>query len=83
MRFWIGLGAGRSKVQIETRLVAAESSAVVMVTADRRVGVMSEAMSLDYSGNSQELTEQTFGDMARDFAHFLVRLSRGQAPASN
>jgi hypothetical protein len=83
LRFWIGLGAGRSKVPIEARLVDAESSAVVMATADRRVGVMSEAMSLDYGGNSQELTEQTFSDMARDFANFLVRLSQGQAPSSN
>ena len=78
LRFWIGFGAGRSRVQMETRLVDAESRVVVTVTADRRVGVMSEALSLDYGGSSLELIQQTFNDMARDFAKFLVRLSLGQ-----
>src|SRR5215471_13929155 len=81
LRFWIGFGAGRSKVQIETRLVDAESGAVLLVTADRRIGVMSEAMSLDYGGSSRDLLEQTLGDIARDFVRFLTRLALGQGPS--
>ena len=78
LRFWIGFGAGRSRVQVETRLVDAYSGAMLLVTADRRIGVMSEAMSLDYGGSSQDLLEQTFTDMARDYVRFLQRLALGQ-----
>lgn len=81
LRFWIGFGAGRSKVQLETRMVDAESGAVLLVTADRRIGVMSEAMSLDYGGSSRDLLEQTLSDAARDFVRFLTRLAAGQGPS--
>jgi hypothetical protein len=81
LRFWIGFGAGRSRVQIETRLVDATSTTPLLVTADRRIGVMSEAMSLDYGGSSRDLLEQTFSDMARDFVRFLQRLALGQGPS--
>jgi hypothetical protein len=80
LRFWVGLGAGRSKVQIETRFVD-PTGRVVVVTADRRVGAMSEAMSLDYGGSGKQLIEQSVNDMARDLAKFLVRLHQGKAPA--
>ncbi len=80
LRFWISFGAGRSKVQIETRFQDAETGATVLVTADRRVGALSEAMSLDYGGSNEALVTQTLNDMARDLARFLVRLSRGEAP---
>jgi len=83
LRFWISFGAGRSKVQFETRMVDAESGAVLLVTADRRIGVMSEAMSLDYGGGSRELLEQTLSDAARDFVQFLTRLAAGQGPSPN
>jgi hypothetical protein len=81
LRFWISFGAGRSRVQLETRMVDAESGAVLLVTADRRIGVMSEAMSLDYGGGSRELLEQTLSDAARDFVRFLTRLAAGQGPS--
>lgn len=81
LRFWIGFGAGRSRVQIETRMVDADSGTVLLATADRRIGVMSEAASLDYGGSSRELLEQTLGDMARDFVQFLTRLALGQGPS--
>ena len=83
LRFWIGFGAGRSRVQLETRMVDAESGTVLLVTADRRIGVMSEAMSLDYGGGSRELLEQTLSDAARDFVQFLTRLAAGQGPSPN
>jgi len=83
LRFWISFGAGRSRVQYETRMVDAESGAVLLVTADRRIGVMSEAMSLDYGGGSRELLEQTLSDAARDFVLFLTRLAGGQGPSPN
>jgi hypothetical protein len=81
LRFWISFGAGRSRVQYETRMVDAESGAVLLVTADRRIGVMSEAMSLDYGGGSRELLEQTLSDAARDFVRFLTRLAAGHGPS--
>jgi hypothetical protein len=81
LRFWISFGAGRSRVQYETRMVDAESGTVLLVTADRRIGVMSEAMSLDYGGGSRELLEQTLSDAARDFVQFLARLAAGQGPS--
>lgn len=51
-----------------------------MVTADRRVAAISEALSLDYGGDSEGLLKQSFDNMARDLVRFLVRLSRGEAP---
>lgn len=81
LRFWIGFGAGRSRVQLETRMVDAESGAVLLVTANRRIGVMSEAMSLDYGGGSRDLLEQTLSDVARDLVRFLTRLAAGQGPS--
>ncbi len=83
LRFWIGFGAGRSKAQIETRFVDISSGRVVMVTADRRVAAISEALSLDYGGDSEGLLKQSFDNMARDLARFLVRLGQGQAPKAN
>ena len=81
LRFWISFGAGRSRVQYETRMVDADSGTVLLVTADRRIGVMSEAMSLDYGGGSRELLEQTLSDAARDFVRFLTRLAAGHGPS--
>ncbi len=80
LRFWVGFGAGRSKAQVETRFVDLQSGRVVMVTADRRVAAISEALSLDYGGDSEGLLKQSFDNMARDLARFLVRLGRGEAP---
>jgi hypothetical protein len=83
LRFWIGFGAGRSKAQAETRFVDLQSGRVVMVTADRRVAAISEALSLDYGGDSEGLLKQSFDNMARDLARFLTRLGRGEAPKAN
>ncbi len=80
LRFWIGFGAGRSKAQVETRFMDLQSGQAVMVTADRRVAAISEALSLDYGGDSEGLLKQSFDNMARDLSHFLVRLSRGEVP---
>lgn len=80
LRFWIGFGAGRSKAQVETRFVDLQSGRLVMVTADRRVAAISEALSLDYGGDSEGLLKQSFDNMARDLARFLIRLGRGEAP---
>jgi len=52
----------------------------VMVTADRRVAAISEALSLDYGGESEGLLKQSFDNMARDLVRFLGRLTRGEAP---
>ncbi len=80
LRFWVGFGAGRSKVQAETRFVDAQSGQIAMVTADRRVAAISEALSLDYGGDSEGLLKQSVDDMARDLVRFLIRLSRGEPP---
>ncbi len=83
LRFWVGFGAGRSKAQVETRFVDLQSGLVVMVTADRRVAAISEALSLDYGGDSEGLLKQSFDNMARDLARFLARLGRGEAPKAS
>src|SRR5262245_22173855 len=80
LRFWIGFGAGRSRVQVETRFVDAQSEEVLLVTADRHVAAISDALSLDYGGNSEHLVRESLSDMARDLVKFLVRLSHSQAP---
>lgn len=46
-----------------------------MVTADRRVAAYGV-----FGGDSEDHLKESFGDMARDLARFLVRLSRGEAP---
>jgi uncharacterized protein DUF4410 len=83
LRFWIGFGAGRSKAQVETRFVDRQSGRIVLVTADRRVAAVSEALSLDYGGDSVGLLKQSFDNMARDLARFLTRLQRGEAPKAD
>jgi hypothetical protein len=80
LRFWVGFGAGKSEAQVETRFVDVPSGRVVMVTADRRVGAMPEALSLEHGGDNEGLVKQSFDCMARDLANFLVRLGRGDAP---
>ena len=75
-RYFAGLyGAGRTRAQADMRFVEAASGRVVMVTADRRIA------SIGWFGGSDEAhLEESFDDMARDLAKFLVRLSKGEAP---
>jgi hypothetical protein len=72
LRIWVDMGAGRTKAEAELRFIDVETSTVVMVTADRRVGASLE--------ESEPLLRDSFNDMARDLAKFLVRLNRGQGP---
>ena len=76
LRYWVGFGAGRSKAQAELHFVDVQSGEVVMVIADRRVAAYGV-----FGGDSEEHLQESFGDMARDLARFLTRLSKGQAPA--
>jgi hypothetical protein len=80
LRFWISFGAGSAKMQVETRFVDLQSGQAVLATADRRIAAVSEAMSLDYGGDSAGLLKQAFDNMARDLVRFLGRLARGEAP---
>ncbi len=75
LRYWVGFGAGRSKAQAETRFVDAQSGQPVLVIADRRVAAYGI-----FGGDSREHLRESFDDMARDLAKFLVRLSKGEAP---
>jgi Domain of unknown function (DUF4410) len=72
LRTWVGGSAGAAHVQAELRFVDVASGQVVMATADRRT--------VRGSGSSTQLVEESFDDMARDLAKFLVRLSKGEAP---
>ena len=75
LRYFVGFGAGRSKTQAETRFVDAQSGQPVLVIADRRVAAYGI-----FGGDSREHLRESFDDMARDLAKFLIRLSRGEAP---
>jgi hypothetical protein len=75
-RYLVGFGAGSTRVQAEMYFVDARSGRVGLVTADRRVGSMGL-----FGGDSEDFTKESFDDMARDLAKFLVRFSKGQAPA--
>ncbi|HEU5322975.1 MAG TPA: hypothetical protein VFX28_19375, partial [Methylomirabilota bacterium] len=75
-RYFAGLyGAGRTRAQADMRFVELPSRRVVLVTADRRVASLGF-----FGGSDEEHLEESFDDMARDLARFLVRLSKGQAP---
>lgn len=75
-RYFAGIyGAGRARAQADMRLVEASSGKVVLATADRRVASMGF-----FGGSDEEHLEESFNDMARDLARFLVRLSKGEAP---
>jgi hypothetical protein len=75
VRYFAGaFGAGRTRAQADMRLVEVPSGRVVAVTADRRIASVGF-----FGGTDEEHLEESFDDMARDFAKFLVRLSRGEA----
>jgi Domain of unknown function (DUF4410) len=73
VRYFVGFGVGRSKVQAELRFVDAQTEQVLMVTADRRVGARGFG-----GGGSEELVRESFADMAKDLVDFLSRLAKGQ-----
>jgi hypothetical protein len=74
-RAFIGLyGGGRARAQADMHF-AEDGGRVVLATADRRV-----ASYAPIGGSDEDLLEESFNDMARDFARFLVRLSKGEAP---
>ncbi len=75
-RYLVGFGAGSTRAQAEMHFVDAQSGRVWLVTADRRLGSIGL-----FGGNSEDFLKESFDDMARDFAKFLVRLSKGEAPA--
>lgn len=75
LRYFVGFGAGRSKAQAELQFVDVQSGEVVMVIADRRVAAYGI-----FGGDSEEHLQESFGDMARDLARFLTRLSKGETP---
>jgi len=75
-RAFFGLyGAGKARAQSDMTFLDAHTGRPVMVTADRRVAQMGF-----FGGDSKDHLKESFDDMARDLAKFLVRLSRGEAP---
>jgi hypothetical protein len=64
LRFWVGFGAGRSKVEIHSRLIDVETGLPVIDAAVRRVAAVSEALSLDYGGGNDDLVKDAFRDSA-------------------
>jgi len=75
-RYFAGIyGAGRTRAQADLRFVEAASGKVVLVTADRRVASIGF-----FGGGDEDHLRESFDDMARDLATFLVRLSKGEAP---
>ena len=77
-RYFAGLyGAGATRAQADMQFLEAASNRVVIVTADRRRASMGW-----FGGSDDEHLEESFDDMARDLARFLVRLSKGEVPKS-
>lgn len=75
-RAFFGLyGAGKARAQSDMTFTDAQTGQPVMVTADRRVAQMGF-----FGGDSKDHLKESFDDMARDLAKFLVRLSKGDAP---
>ena len=77
-RYFAGIyGAGRARAQADMYFAEIPSGQVVIATADRRVsgGVQW------FGGDDEEILNESFDDMARDLAKFLVRLSKGEAPS--
>jgi Domain of unknown function (DUF4410) len=72
-RYLIGFGAGSTRAQAEMQFVDVQSGRVVLVTADRRLGSMGL-----FGGDSEDFLKESFDDMARDLAKFLVRFSKGE-----
>jgi len=68
-------GAGKARAQSDMTFRDAQTGQPVMVTADRRVAQMGI-----FGGDSKDHLRESFDDMARDLAKFLVRLNRGEAP---
>jgi hypothetical protein len=68
-------GAGKARAQSDMTFRDAQTGQPVMVTADRRVAQMGI-----FGGDSKDHLRESFDDMARDLAKFLVRLDRGEAP---
>jgi hypothetical protein len=75
-RAFFGLyGAGKARAQSDMTITDVQTGQPVLVTADRRVAQMGF-----FGGDSKDHLKESFDDMARDLARFLVRLSRGEAP---
>ena len=75
-RAFFGLyGAGKARAQSDMTFLDAQTGQPVMVTADRRVAQMGV-----FGGDSKDHLKESFDDMARDLAKFLVRLGKGEAP---
>ena len=75
-RAFVGLyGAGKARAQSDMTFTDVQTGRPVIVTADRRVAQMGF-----FGGDSKDHLKESFDDMARDLAKFLVRLSRGEAP---
>lgn len=72
-------GSGATRAQADMQLVDAASDRVVIVTADRR---LSSYNPWTFGGSDDGNLEESFNDMARDLARFLLRLSQGQMPSS-
>lgn len=75
-RYFGGLyGAGATRAQADMQFTEGASDRVVIVTADRRRATMGL-----FGGSDEEHLQESFDDMARDLARFLVRLSKGEIP---
>lgn len=69
LRYFVGFGAGASKVQVETRLVDVATGMVLVVAADRR-----EAAFGVFGGDGEQHLRESVNDAARDYVKFLARL---------
>ncbi|HEV8440151.1 MAG TPA: DUF4410 domain-containing protein [Methylomirabilota bacterium] len=72
LRWLVGFGAGRTKLQVETRFVDSESGQPVLASADRRVA--SKGL---FGGDSREFLLASADEIARGLGGLLKRLATG------
>lgn len=75
LRYFVGLGTGRSTAEAFMRFVDVDSKQVMMVTLDRRVPPFDF-----FPADDRDQLRDLLGAMAQGLAEFLTRLAQGEAP---
>lgn len=72
LRYFVGMGAGRTKVQVESEIKDVATRDLVFKASDRRVGWIG-----GFGGDSQSFILESIDDIAKGHAKFIKRVSAG------